>query len=106
MPKIQVTTRDGQQRVLDGDANKKVMEVIRDNGIDEVEAMCGGSCACATCHVYVHSSFADLLPAVSEDEQILPEGAEHYQPQASRLSCQIRLSPECDGLKLTVAPEG
>lgn len=106
MPKIHVTTRQGVERTLEGEAGQKVMEVIRDSDIDELEAICGGSCACATCHVYIDPGFTPRLTGASEDEEILLEGSEHYQPGVSRLSCQIKLSPELDHLKLAIAPEG
>lgn len=107
MPKIHVTTREGLKQVLDAEIGKKVMEVIRDNGIEDLEAICGGSCACATCHVYIDSSLTHQLPEPSPDEQILLEGSEHYKPGGvSRLSCQIMVSPEIADLTLAIAPEG
>jgi ferredoxin, 2Fe-2S len=106
MPKIFVTTLEGKQQALHAELNQSVMEVIRDSDIRGIEAICGGSCACATCHVYVTPDFFDRLPLVGEDEQVLLEGTEHYQPGSSRLSCQIRISEPMDGLGLTIAPEG
>ena len=61
-------TSQDHKRALDGDAGLSVMEVIRDGGIDEVLALCGGCCSCATCHVHVDPAFADKLPPMSEDE--------------------------------------
>lgn len=106
MPQIVVTTRAGAERVLEAELNQTVMEVIRDSGVPDIEAICGGSCACATCHVYVSYDFFDQLPPISEDEHVLLEGCEHYRPETSRLSCQIRMSGPLDGLRLTIAPEG
>ena len=68
MPTLIVTTRDGTQRSVEGQAGLSVMEVIRDNGFDELLALCGGCCSCATCHVHVDPEFADRLPPMSEDE--------------------------------------
>lgn len=106
MPEIRVTTRAGAERVLKGEAGTRLMEIIRDSGIDELEAMCGGNCACATCHVYIDAPWREALAGPGEDEQILLEGSEHYQPGVSRLSCQINVTPELDGLALAIAPEG
>lgn len=80
------------------------MEALRNGGIDEILAMCGGSCSCATCHVYVDSRFVDALPQVSHDENSLLDASSHRK-ETSRLSCQIVMSPELDGLRVTVAPE-
>ena len=106
MPKLVVTIRSGEERTLDAEPGQSAMAVIRDSGIPDIEAICGGSCACATCHVYVSPAFFDQLPPVSEDELVLLEGSEHYRAEASRLSCQIRLSEALDGLELSIAPEG
>ena len=104
MPKLIVTTREGEVREVEGQAGFTVMEVIRDNGLADPFAICGGSCACATCHVYVDPAFAAAVGKPGEDENDLLEGAEHRKPE-SRLSCQIDFSVALDGLKVTVAPE-
>jgi 2Fe-2S ferredoxin len=80
------------------------MEIVRDAGIDELLALCGGCCSCATCHVYVDPTFADRLPPMAEDESDLLDSSEH-RTAASRLSCQIRFGPGLDGLRVTIAPE-
>jgi len=105
MPRITVTTRDGEQQLLDAQPNRTLMEVIRDNGIYELEAICGGCCSCATCHVYVDPEFADRLPPISEDEELLLDGSNHRRPAVSRLSCQIRISESLEGLAIEIAPE-
>jgi 2Fe-2S ferredoxin len=104
MPKILVTTRDGETRTLDAPLNRTLMEVIRDNGLHELLALCGGCTSCATCHVYVDPAFQGLLPPVSVDEDALLDGSLHRE-QTSRLSCQILLSDGHDGLHVTIAPE-
>ena len=106
MPHIVVTTRSGEEQLLDATTGETVMAVIIDAGIPDIEAICGGSCACATCHVYVSPEFFDRLPPVTEDELVLLEGSEHYRADSSRLSCQIRVSEALDGLALRIAPEG
>ncbi len=80
------------------------MEVIRDAGIDELLALCGGCLSCATCHVHVDPAFADKLPPISEDEADLLDSSDH-RDENSRLSCQIALSEELDGLKARIAEE-
>jgi 2Fe-2S ferredoxin len=104
MPKLIVTTREGETREIDADAGLTVMEAIRDDGIDELLALCGGCCSCATCHVYVDPGFTDALPTMSEDENDLLDSSEHRN-ERSRLSCQIRLVDKLDGLKIEIAPE-
>ncbi|WP_157218730.1 2Fe-2S iron-sulfur cluster-binding protein [Flavisphingomonas formosensis] len=104
MPKLIVVTREGEESTIDGQAGLSVMEVIRDAGIDELLALCGGCCSCATCHVHVDPSFLDQLPAMSEDENDLLDSSDHRN-ETSRLSCQVQLTDSLDGLKVTIAPE-
>lgn len=104
MPKLIVVTREGEEREIDGEAGLSVMEVIRDAGIDELLALCGGCCSCATCHVHVDPAFADKLPAMSEDENDLLDSSDHRN-ESSRLSCQIPFADALDGLKVTIAEE-
>ena len=104
MPKLIVTTREGETSEISVGEGLTVMEAIRDNGFDELLALCGGCCSCATCHVHVDPSFADKLPSMSEDEDDLLESSDHRN-ETSRLSCQIPFAPELDGLKVTIAPE-
>lgn len=104
MPKLIVVNRDGEESTVDADDGLTVMEAIRDNGFDELLALCGGCCSCATCHVHVDPAFADKLPEMSEDEDDLLDSSDHRNA-TSRLSCQIPLSSELDGLKVTIAPE-
>ncbi|NLR72982.1 2Fe-2S iron-sulfur cluster binding domain-containing protein [Novosphingobium sp. ERN07] len=104
MTKLIVRRRDGSEAAIEGQDGLSVMELIRDNGIDELLALCGGCCSCATCHVYVDPAFAAQVPAMTEDENDLLDSSDHRTP-ASRLSCQIKLTPELDGLTVTIAPE-
>lgn len=104
MPKLIVTTRDGSEQSLDASTNISVMEIIRDAGVDELQALCGGCCSCATCHVFVDDSFAAQLPEISADESDLLDSSDHRQDN-SRLSCQITFTSELDGLRVTIAPE-
>ena len=104
MPKLVVVDRAGEEKTVDVQDGLTVMEAIRDNGFDELLALCGGCCSCATCHVHVDPSFMDRLPAMSEDEDDLLESSDHREAN-SRLSCQIPFSADLDGLKVTIAPE-
>ena len=104
MPKLIVTTREGTVQELNGADGLSVMEVIRDGGIDELLALCGGCCSCATCHVYVDEEFVGALPPISEDENDLLDSSDQRN-ERSRLSCQIPFTSALDGLKVTIAPE-
>jgi len=100
--KIYVTDKNGVEHVLDAVADWTVMEVIRDNGI-ELLAQCGGSCACATCHIYVDGAWVEKLPEANEEEIGMLDGAFDVK-DSSRLSCQLVCTPALDGLKVKVAP--
>ena len=104
MPKLIVVTREGEEHEIMGETGLSVMEVIRDAGIDEVLALCGGCCSCATCHVHVDPEFAAKLPPMSEDENDLLDSSSDRDDR-SRLSCQIEFSDALDGLKVTIAAE-
>lgn len=104
MPKLIVVNRNGDETAIEVESGLTVMEAIRDNGFDELLALCGGCCSCATCHVHVDPVFLDLLPKMSEDEDDLLESSDHRVPN-SRLSCQLPFTDALDGLKVTIAPE-
>jgi 2Fe-2S ferredoxin len=104
MPKLIVVDRSGAEKTVEADAGLSVMEAIRDNGFDELLALCGGCCSCATCHVYVDPAFADKVSPISEDENDLLDSSDHRN-ETSRLSCQVQLTDALDGLRVTIAPE-
>ena len=104
MSHIIVTTREGNEIVLDAKPGLSVMEILRDGGVDEVLALCGGCCSCATCHVYVDAADSERTGVASPDEADLLDSSEHRNAQ-SRLSCQIAFTDALDGLRVTVAPE-
>ncbi|WP_260599897.1 2Fe-2S iron-sulfur cluster-binding protein [Sphingomonas endolithica] len=104
MPKLIVVTREGEEREIDAEAGLSVMEVIRDAGIDEILALCGGCCSCATCHVHVDPEFAAKLPKMSEDENDLLDSSSERDAN-SRLSCQVEMTEALDGLRVTIAEE-
>ena len=102
MAKLVVVTRKGEDREIEATTGLSVMEVLRDGGIDEVLALCGGCCSCATCHVYVESDVE--LPPMSQDEDDLLDSSDHRN-ERSRLSCQLPFTAAMDGVRVTVAPE-
>ena len=104
MPKLIVVDRAGTEKTIEAQTGLTLMEAIRDNGFDELLALCGGCCSCATCHVYVDPAFADKLPPMSEDENDLLESSDHRN-ETSRLSCQVPLTADMDGLKVSIAAE-
>ena len=101
--KIIVTDREGNKYTLEGDSGDTLMEVIRDNSLD-IEAACGGCCACATCHVYIEDEWLEKLSARDDDEESMLDQAFDVK-NTSRLSCQISLTDDLDGLKLELATE-
>lgn len=104
MATIYVTDREGGAHVLEVENGMSLMEPLReiDNGI---EALCGGMCSCATCHVYIDSEWTAKLSERADDELDLLEDTECFNDAESRLACQITMSPELEGLRLIVAPE-
>jgi len=100
--RVIITDYEGKRHTLDGIVGWRLMEVIRDYGLP-LKAECGGACACATCHVYVSSEwFTKLIPAHSEETMMLDDAM--AVAEYSRLSCQIILSPDLEGLEVTLAP--
>lgn len=104
MPKVLVLDRSGNEFDLDGATDLTLMEVIRDAGISDLAAICGGCCSCATCHVYVDPQHFNRLGAISEDENDLLDSI-HHRRENSRLSCQLRLAADLDGIRVEIAPE-
>jgi len=99
--KIRVTDRDGNKHELEGDCNSTLMEILRDAGLD-IEAACGGCCACATCHVYINDKWLQKISSKDDDEESMLDQAFDVR-NTSRLSCQISLSEDLDGIELELA---
>ncbi len=99
---VYCTDLDGKTHELQATDEWTVMEIIREGGIP-ILAQCGGSCACATCHVYVDPSWKSKLPEPSEEEVGMLDGAFEVT-QDSRLACQITFNKDLDGLKISLAP--
>ncbi len=104
MPQVHVTDRSGNEVCIEAESGRSLMEAIRDAGIDELEALCGGSLACATCHVFVRKDWLNKLPEMKSEEQDLVSFSEHYTEQ-SRLSCQVNVDTALEGLAVRIAPE-
>lgn len=104
MPKLTIVTRDGAEQTVEGKVGWSVMENIRDNGVDELLALCGGCCSCATCHVHVDADWIDRVGGAGGDEDDLLDTSDH-RDGTSRLSCQILFTAELDGLRVRIAPE-
>jgi len=100
---LKVKDRDGQIHELDAQIGSTIMEIIRDAGLD-IEAACGGCCACATCHVYVTNEKIQKLKLIDDDEESMLDQAFSVLNN-SRLGCQIEYSDDLDGMELTLAPE-
>jgi 2Fe-2S ferredoxin len=99
---IHVTDRSGVRHTLKALEGFRIMEIIRDWGLD-IKAECGGACACATCHVYVDEDWATrLFEPTDEEVDRLDEAFD--VAATSRLSCQILMRPEFDGIELKLAP--
>ncbi|WP_428099024.1 2Fe-2S iron-sulfur cluster-binding protein [Candidatus Rariloculus sp.] len=104
MVKLVVTNRVGATVEVDAQPGISMMENIRELD-DSVDAICGGMCSCATCHVYIEPSWADRLPERGYEELMMLEDLESFDPARSRLSCQIEVTHLQDGIALTVGPE-
>jgi 2Fe-2S ferredoxin len=101
---ITVISRAGDRSEIEAATGVSVMEALRESGIDELLALCGGCCSCATCHVRIDPASSDKLPPMSDDENDLLDSSDHRTPQ-SRLSCQIVITEALDGLEVEIAPE-
>jgi ferredoxin, 2Fe-2S len=104
MPIVNVIDRAGTSKAVEAQAGVTLMEVIRDDGFDELLALCGGCCSCATCHIHIDPAFSGKIPAMSEDENDLLDSSDH-RDEYSRLSCQIEMTAELDGIIVTIAKE-
>ena len=103
MSKIYVKDREGITQEVNAEEGLTIMEIIRDAGLD-IEAACGGCCACATCHVYIDKQWIEKLPKIKEDEESMLDQTFHVTAE-SRLGCQIEYNNNINGIKLTLAPE-
>ena len=100
MAKITYIEHDGTEHVIDVKNGMSVMEGAIKHNIPGIDADCGGACACATCHVYVDEAFIEKVGKPSAMEQSMLDFAENVK-ETSRLSCQIKVRDDLDGLKVT-----
>jgi len=91
---------DGRNERIDTHGAESAMLAATSRGVDGILAECGGNAMCATCHVYVDEGWLARLPAMGDDEDALLDGAAAERRPNSRLSCQIKITPELDGLVL------
>ncbi len=100
MTKIVYVEFNGKEHVVDVANGLTVMEGARDNGIPGIEADCGGACACSTCHVYVDAAWVDRLPKKDAMEEDMLDFAWQPDGARSRLTCQVKVTAELDGLRV------
>ncbi|MEM6374110.1 MAG: 2Fe-2S iron-sulfur cluster-binding protein [Pseudomonadota bacterium] len=98
MAKITYIEHNGTQHSVDVKNGLTVMEGARNNNIPGIEADCGGACACSTCHVYVDINWVDKMPTLGDLEEDMLDFAYEPDPQRSRLTCQIKITDDLDGL--------
>jgi 2Fe-2S ferredoxin len=104
MARMLVTDRDGILHEVQGQLGVKLMETLREYEYG-VTAICGGLCSCATCHILIEPEWMPRLPPPQGDEKELLVELQNYDPERSRLSCQVDFTEALDGLALTVAPD-
>ncbi|HNP36438.1 MAG TPA: 2Fe-2S iron-sulfur cluster-binding protein [Woeseiaceae bacterium] len=102
MPKVIYITPDGSRHETDVDAGYSIMEGAINNNIEGIVAECGGACACATCHSYIDAAWIDRIPAMDDMEDSMLDAAFERRDN-SRLTCQIEMSDELDGIIVHVA---
>ena len=98
MAKIIYIEHNGTRHEVEVKPGATVMEGARDNGVPGIDADCGGACACSTCHVYVDEAWVERLPAKDSMEEDMLDFAWNPNPATSRLTCQIKVTEEIDGL--------
>lgn len=101
---LKVKTRDGNERILDAVEGWRVMEILREHRMP-ILGLCGGACACATCHVVVSPEWAGKIDPANDDEEAMLDTVPNLEP-ASRLSCQIIYQDDMDGLELLLDGAG
>ena len=101
MVAIKINDNCGTAHELEGEIGQSLMEVSVSNGVPGIDANCGGSCACATCHVYVNNEFFDKLDSPDDVEESMLEFVTDRKG-TSRLSCQVILSESIDGIEVDV----
>lgn len=103
MPKVIFIDSTGARREVDAASGMTLMEAAVDNDVAGIVAECGGACACATCHAYIAEPWRAKLPPMADMEDAMLDSARDRGP-GSRLTCQVELTDELDGIEVTVAP--
>ena len=101
MPTVNFILADGTEKAVTGDVNTPIMYLARKHDLPGILAECGGACCCATCHVHIDKEWMDRLPEMEEDERDMLDFAEDVD-DFSRLSCQVKLTDELDGIVVHV----
>lgn len=101
MAKITFIDSNGERTEVDAKLGESIMRNALDNGIEGIAAECGGCLSCATCHGYVGEAWADKVPEATEDEKVMVECAIDVRP-TSRLTCQIVMTEELDGIEIEI----
>jgi len=104
MPRVTFIEFDGTVHAVDAQAGASLMRAAVDHGVPGIDADCGGACACATCHVYVDEKWMPKVGMPHDAEEAIMSLGYDVRPN-SRLSCQIKVTPALDGLRVTIAPE-
>lgn len=102
MVQITFIEPDGTSRLVSATLNASLMQAARNDGVTGILAECGGACSCATCHVHVAPDWRDRLPEPEQLELDMLDFADHFDPAASRLSCQITVTDDLEGLLVVV----
>lgn len=105
MPKVIFIDADGTRHEVEGKSGSSLMEIALANNIDGIEAECGGSCMCATCHCFIEEEFSAGIPAVESDEDEMLGFAAVDRTPSSRLSCQIKMTDALDGIEVNLPTE-
>ena len=100
MPVITFIRPDGRSENIEAEIGESAMQVATRHGVDEIVAECGGNAMCATCHVYVDENWIGRLAEMSEEENALLDGVAAERQPTSRLSCQIKIEQDLDGVVL------
>ncbi|MGB0954720.1 MAG: 2Fe-2S iron-sulfur cluster-binding protein [Panacagrimonas sp.] len=103
MYKITFIEHGGERRTVEAKDGESLMQAATGNGVEGIVAECGGSCVCGTCHCYIDGDWQTTVEDQQEDEKMLVEFSEHYQP-SSRLSCQIPVNKAMDGMVVKLPP--
>lgn len=103
--KVTMTDVNGETTVFDNvEEGTSLMELGKQNGVAGIMGDCGGGCACATCHVYVSEAWWNKVGGPDDIEFAMLDMVADVMKDTSRLGCQIKMSPELDGIEITVAP--